>query len=265
MTSLLLIGYGAMGSALYTRWEQMLRHLFDPIMIVDPRADITVPHAKQISELPDGFAPDVVVLAVKPQQLDELLPGVAKKFGVTPLYISIAAGKPLAYYEKHLGAAPIVRAMPNTPASVGQGITGLVGNAKVNDPARQQATTLMGAVGQTLWLDDEKLMDAVTAISGSGPAYFFYMMECLVTAGIRHGLTEQAATQLALATCGGSAALATHSIGTATLADQRGWVTSPGGTTAAALAILQKDKGLQKLISEAVDAAVARAGELGSL
>ncbi len=256
MTPLLLIGCGNMGSALLARWGDSFS-----VTVVEPNAPITIPHVKQISALPENFAPAIIVFAVKPQQLAELLPDVAKRFGSTPTYLSIAAGKTIAFFEQHLGqGAGIVRSMPNTPAMIGQGMTALCQNGSVSTDGRKIATELMNAVGDTLWLESETLMDAVTAISGSGPAYIYYIIECMVAAGVKQGLSHAQASQLALKTCAGAASLAAQS--PKDVVELRKNVTSQGGTTEAALAILQKNNALQNLIEEAVSAAVKRAKEL---
>lgn len=260
-TPLLLIGCGNMGGALLVRWQETLSQKFSPIHVVEANAKIDMPHVKKISDLPQNFSPAVIVLAVKPQQMEELLPQAAERFGTTPTYLSIAAGKTLAFYEKYLGqGAGIVRAMPNTPAMVGKGMTALIGNSSLTKKGREQGTALMSAVGEVLWLEHESQMDAVTAISGSGPAYFFYFMECLTQAGIKQGLSKEDAEMLALATCAGSAELAhQHHIGFEELRRQ---VTSPGGTTEAALKVLQHDHALKDLVEKAVAAAVLRAQAL---
>jgi pyrroline-5-carboxylate reductase len=264
MTKVLLIGCGKMGSALLTCWTQKRERDARSITVVEPNKTTrikNVSYVKQISELPEDFKPDIVVIAVKPQQLDETLPHLAARFKTSPVYLSIAAGKTLSYYERHLGkGAAIVRAMPNTPAMVGEAMTALIGSKKLTSKGRQLTEKLMGEAGETLWLKDEKHMDAVTAISGSGPAYFFYIMECLVKAGVKQGLSEKDATLLAKQTCVGSASYAFQS--DEKLSTLRENVTSPGGTTAAALAVFQKDKALEKLVDSAVSAAVKRAREL---
>lgn len=235
--------------------------MISPILVVEPNNAITektISQAKQLEDMPEGFAPRIIVIAVKPQQLDEVLPKLAKKFGSVPTYLTIAAGKPIAFYEKHLGqGAGIIRAMPNTPAMIGQGMTALYCNQATSTEGRAIATDLMDAVGKTLWLEDERLMDAVTAISGSGPAYLYYIIECMADAGVKQGLSKAAATELATATFAGASALAAGS--DKDVVDLRKQVTSPGGTTEAALAIFQKNNALQSLIEEAVSAAVARA------
>jgi pyrroline-5-carboxylate reductase len=203
-------------------------------------------------------APAVAVLAVKPQMMGAALPALQALGNGKTLFISIAAGTSIATFESSLGAqTPIVRAMPNTPAMVGRGITGLCGNAHAGANDLALARALMGAVGQVVMLDGEHQMDAVTAVSGSGPAYVFYMIEALAQAGTAQGLSADVAMQLARATVCGAGELA-H-LAPETAAQLRDNVTSPGGTTAAALAhLMDEDTGLASLMARAVAAAAAR-------
>lgn len=205
---------------------------------------------------------DVLVLAVKPQVIDRVLTGLAGT--VDPqrtLVISIAAGIPLGRLAAGLPPdTPLVRAMPNTPALYGWGITALVSNASVTDAARDAATGILAAAGEVVWLDDEALMDAVTAVSGSGPAYFFALTEALAAAGARHGLPADVAQRLATRTAAGAGVMLVESgLDPSQLRCQ---VTSPGGTTEAALNALTNG-GHERLIDAAVDAAVRRSHELG--
>jgi len=261
--SLLLSGYGKMGSALLECWQHTGDHGITHFHVIEPqciRTDAPVTRYENLQSLPTQLSPDVIVFAVKPQQLPELLPAYRKRFGITPLYISIAAGKNLAFYKKHLGAkARIVRAMPNTPALVGHGITALCGSALAATD-KTLAEKLMGAVGQTLWLDDESQMDAVTALSGSGPAYVFLFLESLTEAGIAAGLPADRARALAMQTIYGSAMLARQSH--ENFATLRQNVSSPGGTTEAALKLLMQDNAFKTLVKNAVLAAARRAKEL---
>lgn len=263
MTTLLLVGCGKMGGALFARWTQThpagLKHfaIIDPV--TKPLHSPIVEIVSDISTLPENIHPAVIVFAVKPQNLGALLPLYAQRFGEKPLYLSIAAGKSLAFFESHLGAkTPIVRAMPNTPAQIGEGITVLCANASVSETQKKTAETLMRAVGKTLWVDDERLMNAVTAISGSGPAYVFLFMEVLARAAQASSIPEKMAVELVRQTVRGSAMLA-ESEAFETL---RKNVTSPGGTTEAALAALLKDQRFEALLKEAVQAAIQRAGAL---
>ena len=263
-TPLLLLGCGNMGSALLVRWVETLSHLFSPITVVEPLVKKKidgVSYVTHLDDVPKHFSPAMIVLAVKPQQLDGILPALTKKFASDATYLSIAAGKSLAYYQKYLGNnASIVRAMPNTPAIIGEGITAMVGSKTLTYEGRTQATQLMAAVGETLWLDDEKLMDAVTAISGSGPAYYYIYMASLMEAAVKQGLVPDIARKLVIQTAIGASKLASASDESLPTLIKN--VTSPGGTTEAALAVLQKGDVLQSLIGQAVAAAVKRAGEL---
>jgi pyrroline-5-carboxylate reductase len=206
--------------------------------------------------------PDVIVFAVKPQQIDTLVPQFAELAERGAVVLSVAAGKSIGAIEKLLGGAPmVVRAMPNTPAAIGQGITALVANSAVGGEQKSLCERLLSAVGAVVWLDDEALMDAVTAISGSGPAYVFLLIEALAAAAEKEGLAADLARTLATATVSGAGAYAAQSLNApGRLREQ---VTSPGGTTQAALEILMGDDGLAELIAKAVQAAAARSRELG--
>jgi pyrroline-5-carboxylate reductase len=205
--------------------------------------------------------PAVLVIAVKPQAMDAVFPPLARLAGPDTLVVSIAAGRGIAGFERHLAAdIAVVRAMPNTPAAVGRGITVCVGNAHLRPGQRDLCDALLGAVGQVAWVDDESAMDAVTAVSGSGPAYVFLLTECLAEAGVAAGLTEVLARQLARATVSGSGELLRLSEDDPAVLRRN--VTSPGGTTAAALAVLMAPGGLKELLEKAVAAAARRSREL---
>ena len=199
------------------------------------------------------------MLAVKPQVMPDIAPPYAR-FG-DAAFLSIAAGKPLAFFAKLLGDVAIVRAMPNTPAAVQAGITVCVANAKVDAARRATCQGLLESVGEVAWVEDEGLMDAVTAVSGSGPAYVFLLAEVMAKAGIAAGLPPDLSTKLARATVWGSGQLLNAS---AESSEQlRINVTSPGGTTAAALAVLMAEgKGFAELMTDAVAAATRRGKEL---
>lgn len=263
-SKILLIGAGKMGVALLAAW---LHKGARQITVIEEntsnaeqakKLDASVNVVNFIDQTTSSF--DVVVLAVKPQSMDALLPQLAVKYGNASLYLSIAAGKTLSYFEKQLGDAPVVRAMPNTPALIGKGISALIANKKVSDTHKKLAEQLLRAAGEIVWLENESQMDAVTAISGSGPAYVFLFLEALIEAGSKQGLPEAIAKQLALQTLLGSSELAKHS--DESLAQLRKNVTSPGGTTEAALAVLMKNNQLSSLINEGVTAAVKRSKEL---
>jgi pyrroline-5-carboxylate reductase len=209
---------------------------------------------------PEGVTARVIVIAVKPQVIAAALPGLRRLVGADTVTVSIAAGTTLATLAAGLGKAAIVRAMPNTPAQVGRGITAAIGNDLVNRDTRALVGALLAAVGEVVWVDDEALIDAVTAVSGSGPAYVFLLAECLAEAGVAVGLDRPTAERLARATVSGAGELLHQSPESAEALRRN--VTSPNGTTAAALAVLMGDDGLAPLIRKAVAAAKKRAQEL---
>ncbi len=260
---LVLVGCGKMGSAMLAGW---LKRGLDPasVWVVDPKpSDWLASRGVHLNEgMPE--APAVVLIAVKPQMMAEALPGVATLGGATTLFVSVAAGVTLDRYQAILGpGTPIVRAMPNTPAAVGRGITTIVGNAAATAAHLDQAEALLSAVGQVVRINDEGLMDAVTAVSGSGPAYVFHLIEALAAAGEAEGLPADLAMTLARATVGGAGLLAEEAAESP--AQLRENVTSPGGTTAAALAVLMDPAtGFPPLLRRAVKAAAERGRELGT-
>ena len=263
-SGIVLLGCGKMGSALLEGW--LAGGLApDRFTILDPAPtprleDLAREGLHLNAEIPD--APAVAIVAVKPQMMGTALDRLAPLGNRDTLFISIAAGTPIASFEKALGSGtPVVRAMPNTPAAVGRGITALIGNRRADEADMTLAEALMGAVGQTVRLDSEDQMDAVTAVSGSGPAYVFLMIEALAAAGMAEGLSPDLALKLARATVGGAGALAESSEQAPD--ELRVNVTSPAGTTAAALEILMKERsGLPDLLMKAVAAAAARSREL---
>jgi pyrroline-5-carboxylate reductase len=264
---LLLVGAGKMGGALLAR---LLKHGLDPraVIVQDPEptgevADLLANRAIDVLPMVDELSmpPAVILLAVKPQVMDQVLPQVAHLAGPDTLYLSIAAGRRLAGLEAHLPAgAAVVRAMPNTPAAIGRGVTVAIANAAVSPTQRALADRLLAAGGHVIWVEDEALLDPVTAVSGSGPAYVFLLAECLAEAGRAAGLDAELAERLARQTIIGAAALLDHSEHDA--ATLRKNVTSPGGTTAAALEVLGGPDGLKKLLVAAVAAATQRGREL---
>lgn len=263
---LLLVGAGKMGGALLEGW---LRHGLDPgqVFVRDPKPSRAV--AARIAKRRIGAAPilpdppSVVVLAVKPQLVDEVLAGIGPLTGKRTVLLSIVAGRMLANLARHLpkGAA-IVRAMPNTPVSIRQGISVAVANDAVTYAQKRACDALLGAVGEVIWIADESLMDAVTAVSGSGPAYVFLLAECLADAGVKAGLDPALAAQLARETVAGAGALMRQSGLPA--AELRKNVTSPKGTTAAALEVLMGKGGFKDLLARAVKAAAKRSKALSS-
>ncbi|MEL7048477.1 MAG: pyrroline-5-carboxylate reductase, partial [Pseudomonadota bacterium] len=208
-------------------------------------------------------APSVILLAVKPQVMDAVLPSVADQVGANTLVMSVAAGKPISLYQAAFpeGTA-IIRAMPNTPAAIGKGVTGVIGNTTVNEQHRGLCSAILKTLGDVVWLENEDQMDALTAVSGSGPAYVFHLVEAMTRAGVAAGLPETMAIDLARQTVTGAAALLEAEAQTG--ADQlRKNVTSPGGTTEAALNVLmQTPGGLSDLMTEAIQAAATRSREL---
>jgi pyrroline-5-carboxylate reductase len=203
-------------------------------------------------------------VAVKPQMMGAALPTLAAMGGGSTTFVSVAAGITLDYFERILGAAtPVVRAMPNTPAAIGKGITAIVGNHAAGAQAMAEAEALLGAVGEVVRLDEEGQIDAVTGVSGSGPAYVFHMIETLAAAGEAQGLDPQIAMRLAKATVAGAGALAMTA--TETPEQLRINVTSPNGTTQAALEVLMEPQtGFPALMARAVKAATDRSRELAN-
>jgi pyrroline-5-carboxylate reductase len=268
-----LLGCGKMGSAMLEGW------LADTNL--DANFTIIEPHQTHLgwlqwqktvrlyadcaAAIADG-APvsTMIVLAVKPQMMDEAIADLGVMKHADCAYLSIAAGISTVWLKQRLGdAATVIRAMPNTPAAIGRGITVLYADAPNQAPnqARNLASQLLAAVGQVVHVQDEALMDGVTALSGSGPAYVFLLVEAMTEAGIKAGLPDDLAAELAKATvCGAGALMAAVDTAPATLREN---VTSKGGTTAAALAVLMADDGLASLMTKAVAAAKARSIELG--
>ena len=264
--SLLLVGCGKMGTALLAGWIARGLAPADAVVIEANTAEHGRIRAMGVSvtatpdSLAKNFSPATIVFAVKPQSMDAVVPAYAR-FAGSALAISIAAGKSIAYFENLLGArTAIVRVMPNTPAAVGRGMSVCVANAHVNATQRMHTGDLMTAVGDVAWIEDEALMDAVTALSGSGPAYVFLMVECMAQAGIAAGLDAETAMRLARMTVIGSGELMHQMPDDA--ATLRRNVTSPGGTTEAALKVLMGKPGLEDLMVKAIDAAQRRGREL---
>ena len=262
MTKILLVGCGRMGSALLTGWRDQGIPAANIVVVEPARPSLdAVTVVADADSIPADFAPDVVVLAVKPQVMAGVLPPY-RRFGGQALFLTIAAGKPIASFRAALGeAAAIIRAMPNTPAAVGRGITVCCAGAGVTPDQRALAASLLAAVGEVGWVEEEARIDAVTALSGSGPAYVFLLVEAMAEAGAALGLDPALAMQLARATVSGSGELLRLSTDDA--ASLRRAVTSPGGTTAAALAVLMDPAdGFGPLLGKALAAAETRSREL---
>ncbi len=258
---LVLLGCGKMGSAMLSGWLEGGLPA-GSVWVIDPQpSDWLKSTGVHINtELPPH--PSIVLIAVKPQMMGEALPAIAAMGNGGTLFVSVAAGTPIAAFEAALGEqSPIVRAMPNTPAAVGKGISAMIGNALVKEDQLDMAESLLEAVGQVVRLDSEDQMDAVTGVSGSGPAYVFHMIECLAAAGEAQGLPPELAMQLAKATVAGSGALAETA--DETPAQLRVNVTSPNGTTQAGLEVLMDEvNGLPGLMEKTVAAATERSKEL---
>jgi pyrroline-5-carboxylate reductase len=261
---ILLVGCGKMGGALLAGWRE--RKIAPNFLVVEPAAPDLVAADVTLHRTPDSLPADLVppaavVFAVKPQSLGEVLPPYRGFVRPGTIFLSIAAGKTLGFFARGLGdAAAVVRAMPNTPAAIGRGIAVACANKQVDAAGRALADRLLAAVGEVAWVEDESLLDAVTAVSGSGPAYVFLLIETLAKAGMAVGLPEVLATRLARATVAGSGELARQSSEPA--ATLRENVTSPGGTTRAALDVLMARNGLEALMKKAIAAATKRSREL---
>jgi pyrroline-5-carboxylate reductase len=262
--TLVLAGAGKMGSAMLDGW---VAHGLDPakVVVLEPQPSLQVARygsqGLRLNPNRADLVTDAIVVAVKPQVAAEVLPELAPLVGPHTVVVSIMAGRPLGFLQSVLPAATaIVRTMPNTPAAIGRGITVAVGNAHVTPAQKELADRLLAATGAVEWITDEAHMDAVTAVSGSGPAYVFLLAEVLARAGVAAGLPEPLAERLARLTVAGSGELLnTAPEDAATL---RRNVTSPGGTTAAALAVLMANDGLEPLVTRAVAAATKRSREL---
>ncbi|GJL93190.1 pyrroline-5-carboxylate reductase [Hyphococcus sp.] len=262
--SVALIGAGAMGGALLKGW--LAAGTIDPATsaVFDPNANdamkaLCAEHGLALNS--NGKSFDTMVLAVKPQAADTVLPGYVE-LAKHAIVVSVMAGKSIAKISALLnGVSRVARVMPNLPAAIGKGVSGLYAPDSIDSDGRALIEKLMRAAGETVWVDTEQGIDFVTAVSGSGPAYFFLLTEALAEAGAKLGLTPQAAAALARATLSGSGALIAQE--TRTPEEMRKTVTSPGGTTAAALAVFDgDDQAMRTLVAAAVKAAAKRASEL---
>ena len=265
---IVLVGCGKMGGAMLSGWIES-DFLNDGIFVVEPNTDAIkdfqeVSNIKTVSyssEIPKSVKPAVIVLAVKPQTMDEAVPALERFVEGGAAFLSVAAGKTLGYFEAQLGSkVAAVRAMPNTPAAVGRGITVYVANNNVSEKKVKLCGDLLSAVGEALLIEDEALLDPVTAVSGSGPAYVFFLIEAMAAAGVKVGLPDELAMRLARATVSGAGELARLSQDSAS--QLRINVTSPGGTTAAALEVLMSNEGIQPVFDKAIEAASLRSREL---
>ena len=261
---ILLVGAGKMGTAILEGW---LRLDLPPgrLLVLEPNPGVELgalaTRGLVLNPQPPPDQPVLAaVIAVKPQTAPEAMPQVVRFVGDRTVVVSIMAGRTLRFLENTLPQSAIVRAMPNMPAAIGRGITVAVPNARVSPTQRDLVDTLLSAIGNVEWTSDESLLDAVTALSGSGPAYVVLLAECMAQAGAAAGLPTALAERLANATVAGAGELLGRSgIAAATL---RQSVTSPGGTTAAALEVLMSERGLHPLLTEAIAAATRRSRQL---
>ena len=264
----LLVGCGNMGYAMLSGWLSSGKLASSETLVVEPNEDLRHRAARlgsivaaSTGELPAELSPELIVVAVKPQVIREVVAGYTR-FAGKSTFLSIAAGTGIATFTEILGPeAAVMRCMPNTPAAIGKGMMVVFSNPNVAEKTRNFVNDLLSASGEVATIRDEGLMDAVTAVSGSGPAYIFHFIECLAAAAEKAGLPSETAKLLAMQTVYGAASLAAES--REDPAVLRKQVTSPNGTTAAALGVLMGDDRLKNLLTEAVEAARARSVELG--
>jgi pyrroline-5-carboxylate reductase len=262
---LVLVGAGKMGGAMLAGWLGG-GLAAEAIVVIDPApapallADLAERGVRHFTAAPAGIVARLMLVAVKPQVADAVLPPLAPLVDAETIVVTVVAGKTIATFRKHLGGGRIVRTIPNTPAQVGRGITAAAAGAGVEEADRAIVSRLLGVVGAVEWVADESLIDLVTAVSGSGPAYVFHLVEALAAAGTALGLPADLSARLARATVEGSGELLHRSPESPETLRRN--VTSPHGTTAAALAVLMGEDRLTKLMSEAVAAAAKRSQEL---
>ena len=264
--SVILVGCGNMGFAMLQGWLSSGKLQASDVTVVEPADGLRERAAELgVKTLADSTgitgSPRLIIIAVKPQVIQDILPDY-QPYAPEATFVSVAAGTPVSLFEKILGAqTAIIRCMPNTPAAIGKGMMVTFANGNVPPEDKRFSEELLETSGKVAQIDDEKLMDAVTAVSGSGPAYIFHFIECLTQAGVTAGLPQDIAAMLAMQTVYGAGALAKTS--TDTPSQLRINVTSPNGTTAAALGVLMGNNRLQNLMTEAVEAARSRSEELG--
>lgn len=266
---LILAGCGNMGYAMLTGWLNSGKLAPEETFVVEPNAELRARAAElgsrvasEVGGIPVDADPEIIVIAVKPQVIREVTSGYRRFGNAKATFVSVAAGTPVATFAEILGShTPIARCMPNTPAAIGKGMMVLYSNEHVTEKAKDIVGDLLSASGEVATIADEGLMDAVTAVSGSGPAYIFHFIECLTAAAENAGLPSKTASLLAMQTVYGAASLAAES--REDPAVLRRQVTSPNGTTAAALSVLMGEDRLKNLLTEAVEAARVRSIELG--
>lgn len=266
--TVILVGCGNMGFAMLKGWLDSGILQSENVYVVEPSealqsraAGVGVNACSSVDSLSDDLNPRMILIAVKPQVMGDVLPAY-KRFAPNTTFVSVAAGIPISFFEQQLGSdARIMRCMPNTPAAIGKGMLVTYKNANVREEDAAFVKSLLKTSGKVASIDDEAQMDAVTAVSGSGPAYVFHFIEALTDAGVTAGLPRETAALLAMQTVMGAGALAAASSDSPTKLREQ--VTSPNGTTAAALDVLMGDDRLKNLVAEAVDAARKRSIELG--
>ena len=264
--SVILVGCGNMGFAMLQGWLSSGKLQASDVTVVEPADGLRERAAELgVKTLADSTgitgSPRLIIIAVKPQVIQDILPAY-QSYAPAATFVSVAAGTPVSLFETILGEqTAIIRCMPNTPAAIGKGMMVTFANSNVAPDDKRFTEELLETSGKVAHIDDEKLMDAVTAVSGSGPAYIFHFIECLTQAGVMAGLPQDIAAMLAMQTVYGAGALAKSS--TDTPSQLRINVTSPNGTTAAALEVLMGNDRLQNLMTEAVEAARSRSEELG--
>lgn len=263
--SICLVGAGNMGGAMLAGWLESGISA-NRINVVDPKptekmttliADVGVDHFTSAQDAP---IVDVLIVAVKPQIIEKVLPSLTNMIGNNTVVVSVAAGTTISTIADHVGEVAIVRAMPNTPALMRRGITGCFANARTVASQVEQVTHLLNAIGKVVWVENESQIDAVTAVSGSGPAYAFHLAECMAQAGVEAGLSKDVAEMLARETIAGAGEMLSQLDESS--AQLRKNVTSPNGTTAAALDVLMGEPNMQTLVSKAIAAAKKRSEEL---
>lgn len=268
--TVILVGCGNMGYAMLQGWLASGQLQAKDVTVIEPvdalrerAAQLGVYHYASSTLLPADIQPRLIIVAVKPQVIQTILPAY-QAYADSATFVSVLAGTPVAQFAQLLGAqTAIIRCMPNTPAAISKGMMVLFANQFVKPDDLAFTEALLAVSGKTASIEDESLMDAVTAVSGSGPAYIFHFIECLTAAGIKAGLPQEIAGMLAMQTVYGAGALAATS--DESPAQLRMNVTSPNGTTAAALDVLMQDDKLQNLLTAAVEAARQRSVELGKI
>ena len=263
--SVTLVGAGNMGGAMLKAWISG-GHPASSITVIDPAPSTSMQTylsetgIQHLTSAEGAIQPDIIMLAVKPQMMADVLPGLSALIGMQTVAVSVAAGTKIETIENKLNAKSVIRAMPNTPSLVMRGMTVACANETVTTQQKQNVGTLLSGIGKLEWVEDEALIDAVTAVSGSGPAYVFHLAECMADAGEKVGLSKELAQILAIQTIAGAGELLSQSEDSPSTLRQN--VTSPGGTTAAALDVLMAEDGMPKLLADAIAAAKKRSEEL---